>query len=38
VVGKKAKNHKKQGKIGRGRKKLDLDNSVLFDAFGLEGE
>lgn len=38
VVGKKAKNLKKQGKIGRGRKKLDLDNSVLFDAFGLEGE
>lgn len=33
VIGKKAKLTRKEGKIGRGRKKLDLDNSVLFDAF-----
>lgn len=33
VVGKNAKHVKKEGKIGRGRKKLDVDNSVLFDAF-----
>ena len=33
MIGKKAKITKKDGKIGRGRKKLDLDNSVLFDAF-----
>ena len=33
MIGKKAKLTKKEGKIGRGRKKLDLDNSVLFDAF-----
>lgn len=34
VNGKKAKLPKKESKIGRGRKRLDLDNSVLFDAFG----
>ena len=33
-MGKKAKLPKKESKIGRGRKRLDLDNSVLFDAFG----
>jgi hypothetical protein len=33
VMGKKAKLPKKESKIGRGRKRLDLDNSVLFDAF-----